>query len=95
MLFRSSGALGHFFALAENYPQLKSDQNAARLMEELTATENKISFARQFYNDSVLAQTNLIETVPSAFIARSFGFTAPPYFEVPEEEKAAVKVSLQ
>ena len=90
-----SGALGHFFALAENYPQLKSDQNASRLMEELTATENKISFARQFYNDSVLAQTNLIETVPSALIARTFGFAAPPYFEVPEEEKAAVKVSLQ
>lgn len=90
-----SGALGRLFALMENYPQLKSDQNVARLMEELAATENKIAFARQFYNDSVMAQTNRIQTVPSNFIAGPFGFQVPPYFEVPDEERAAIKVSLR
>ena len=90
-----SGALGRMFALMENYPQLKADQNVARLMEELTTTENKIAFARQFYNDSVMTQTNRIQSVPSNFLAGPFGFTVPAYFEAPEAERGAIKVSLR
>jgi LemA protein len=88
-------ALGRLFALAENYPQLKADQHASRLMEELTTTENQISFARQFYNDSVMDQNNRIQSVPSNFVAGAFKFALETYFEAPEAEKAAPKVSFR
>jgi len=88
-------ALGRFFALAEDYPDLKANENVANLMEELSGTENKIAFARQFYNDSVLAQNTRVESFPSNFVANMFRFTRHPYFEVPEEEKAPVKVDLR
>lgn len=90
-----TGSLGRLFALMENYPQLKSDQNVGRLMEELASTENKIAFARQFYNDSVMTQTNRVQSVPSNFLAGPFGFVPPPYFEVPEAERGVIKVSLR
>jgi LemA protein len=90
-----SGALGRLFALAENYPQLKSNENASRLMEELSATENKIGFARQFYNDSVMSQTNLIQSFPSSVIAGLFRFETPVYFEAPPEEREVPKVNLR
>jgi LemA protein len=88
-------ALGRFMALAEAYPDLKANQNVANLMEELSGTENKIAFARQFYNDSVLAQNTRVQTFPSNMVAGMFRFTLHPYFEVPEEEKAPVKVDLR
>jgi LemA protein len=88
-------ALGRFFALAEDYPDLKANENVSSLMEELSGTENKIAFARQFYNDSVLAQNTRVETFPSNIVANMFKFTRHPYFEVPEEEKAPVKVDLR
>ncbi len=88
-------ALGRLIALAENYPQLKADQQASRLMEELTTTENQISFARQFYNDSVMDQNNRIESVPSNLIANAFSFVAATYFEAPEAEKAVPKVAFR
>ena len=90
-----TGALGRFFALAENYPQLKADQNVARLMEELSGTENKISFARQFYNDSVMSLNNAVQGFPTNLIANMFGFNIATYFEVPEAEKATPKVDLR
>ena len=90
-----TGALGRFFALAENYPQLKADQNVSRLMEELSGTENKISFARQFYNDSVMSLNNAVQSFPTNLIANMFGFNIATYFEVPEAEKAAPKVDLR
>ena len=83
-----SGALGKLLAVVEAYPDLKANQNVARLMEELSGTENKIAFARQFYNDSV-------QSFPSNFIAGMFGFKMGTYFEVPEAEKAAPKVDLR
>ena len=90
-----TGALGKLFALAENYPQLKANETVSRLMEELATTENKIAFARQFYNDSVMANNNRVESFPANLIANSFGFKTSPYFEVPEAETAAPKVDLR
>jgi LemA protein len=90
-----SAALGRFFAVAEAYPQLKANENVARLMEELASTENRIAFSRQHYNDSVQSQNTAVESFPSNLIARNFGFGKHPYFEVPEGEKAPVKVDLR
>ena len=89
------GAMGKLFALMENYPDLKANENVARLMEELSATENKISFSRQFYNDSVMSLNNGVQEFPSNIIAGMFGFRAAPYFEVPEVEMATPKVDLR
>ena len=89
------GALGKLFALMENYPDLKANENVARLMEELSATENKISFSRQFYNDSVMALNNGIQSFPSNIVAGMFAFREATYFEVPETETAVPKVDLR
>ncbi len=89
------GALGKLFALMENYPDLKANENVARLMEELSATENKISFSRQFYNDSVMAFNNGVQSFPSNVVAGMFGFREATYFEVPETETAVPKVDLR
>ncbi|MCZ6860566.1 MAG: LemA family protein [Alphaproteobacteria bacterium] len=88
-------ALGKLFALSEAYPDLKANTNIANLMEELSGTENKIAFSRQFYNDSVLNQNTRVETFPANIIAGMFKFALHPYFEVPEEEKAPIKVDLR
>lgn len=90
-----TGAVGKLFALMENYPDLKANQNVLQLQEELTATENKIAFARQFYNDSVMALNTAIESFPANLLARQFGFTQSAYFEVPEAETAAPKIDLR
>ncbi len=88
-------AMGKLFAVMEAYPQLKAQDNVARLMEELTGTENKIAFARQYYNDSVMRINNAVESVPTNFVASMFGFKTEEYFDVPEAEKAAIKVNLR
>lgn len=89
-----SAALGKLFALVENYPDLKSNQNVLQLQEELTSTENRIGFARQFYNDLV-AKFNIKQSVfPSVLIARLFGFTRSDYFQAEEIEKATPRVDL-
>jgi LemA protein len=90
-----SGAMGRLFAVMEAYPDLKANQNVGRLMEELTGTENKISFARQFYNDSVMSLNNMVQSFPSNTIAGMFSFQPGTYFEVPEAETAAPKVDLR
>jgi LemA protein len=90
-----SGALGRLMAVVEAYPDLKANQQVARLMEELTGTENKISFARQFYNDSVNSLNDSVQSFPSNIIAGMFGFRMGAYFEVPEVEKATPKVDLR
>jgi LemA protein len=87
--------MGRLFAVMEAYPDLKANQNVGRLMEELTGTENKISFARQFYNDSVMSLNNMVQSFPSNLIAGMFGFQPGTYFEVPEAETAAPKVDLR
>ena len=90
-----SGALKSLFAVAENYPDLKANQNVSQLQEELTSTENKIAFARQLYNDVVMDFNNKVQTFPSNVVAGAFGFKGREYFEVPEEEKEPVKVDLR
>ncbi len=90
-----TGTLKSLFAVAENYPDLKANQNVMQLQEELTSTENKIAFARQFYNDSVLTYNNKIQMFPSNLIAGMFNFTTRQFFEVPEEDKAVPKVDLR
>jgi len=90
-----SQALGRLFAVAEAYPELKANQNFLSLQEELTSTENKISFSRQFYNDTVLRYNNQTQMFPSNIVAGIAGFKAAEFFEVTvPEEKNPVKVSF-
>jgi LemA protein len=89
-----SQALKSIFAVSENYPDLKASDNFKMLQEELAGTENKISYVRTAYNDAVLDLSNSIQMFPSSVIAGIFGFKPKPYFEAPEEEKAAVKVKF-
>lgn len=90
-----SGALTRFFALAENYPDLKASANMRQLTEELTSTENRVAFARQAYNDAVLAYNNRREQFPANLVAERFGFTAAALFEVAQDaEREAPKVSF-
>jgi LemA protein len=90
------GALDRLLAVVESYPDLKANQNFLALQEELTSTENKISFSRQFYNDSVLNYNNKIQMAPSNIIAGIFGFKSGEFFEVPgAEEREAPKVSFK
>jgi len=90
-----SGALGRMLMVMENYPDLKANQNVAQLMEELASTENRIAFARQFYNDSVMAKNNAVESFPSNMIAGMFGFKHAAYFEIETQERAVPKVDLR
>jgi len=90
-----TGALGRLFAVAEAYPDLKANQNMMQLSEELTSTENKVAFARQAYNDSVMQYNTTREVFPNNVIAGSFGFTAAQLLEIESPEKRAVpKVSF-
>ena len=90
-----AGTLGKFFALAEAYPDLKANTTMMSLMEELTSTENKVAFARQAYNDSVMGYNTARETFPTNLIAGPFGFSAAELFVVDSpEEKQAPKVSF-
>ncbi len=85
-----TGALNKLFALVENYPQLKSNENVKQLQEELTSTENKISFARQFYND-IATKFNIAQQVfPANIIAGMFGFTPSELFEIKSEAEREV-----
>ncbi len=89
------GALSRLLAVAENYPDLKANQNFLALQEELASTENKISFSRQYYNDSVLTYNNKIQMVPSNIIAGMFGFKTGEFFEVTVPgEREVPKVSF-
>jgi LemA protein len=89
------GTLGRLFALAEAYPDLKANQNMLELQEELTSTENKVAFARQAFNDSVLSYNNACENFPGNLIANNFGFKTAEFLEIEEPAKRAVpKVSF-
>jgi len=85
-----TGALKSLFALSENYPDLKANQNFLALQEELTSTENKIAFSRQAYNDATMFYNNRTEVVPSTIIAGMFHFQPAEFFEieVPAEREA-------
>jgi len=88
-------ALASFFAVAENYPDLKANQNFLALQEELTSTENKIGFARQAYNDAAMQLNNKIEMFPSNVVAGMFNFKAAEFFEIEAPvERDVPKVSF-
>jgi len=89
-----TSALKTLFAVAENYPTLKANENFLQLQDELTHTEDKISYARQHYNDSVLAFNNAIETFPGRTFARRMGKKEKPMLEIPEESREVPKVSF-
>ncbi|MBA7648217.1 Protein LemA [subsurface metagenome] len=90
-----SDAMGKFFLVVENYPDLKANQNFLALQEELTSTENKISFARQSYNDQVLFFNNKIQMFPSNTIAGMFNFKTEEFFEIEEKgERKLPKVDF-
>ncbi len=79
-------ALGRLFALAEAYPNLKANTNFEQLQEELTATEDRVAYARQFYNDSVMSYNTKIQSIPSNIIAGMFNFTKREFFEISTPE---------
>ncbi|HVS15620.1 MAG TPA: LemA family protein [Thermoanaerobaculia bacterium] len=89
------GVLGRLFALSEAYPDLKANTTMNQLMEELTSTENRVSFARQAYNDAVTAYNTKRETFPTNLVASSFGFKEAQLFEIEEPaQREAPKVSF-
>jgi len=85
-----SGALGRLMLIVENYPNLKANQNFLALQEELVSTENKVSFARQLYNDMVMKMNTKIEMVPTNILAGMFGFDHVEYFEVDDSGEREV-----
>jgi LemA protein len=89
-----SQTLGRLFAVMEAYPDLKSNQNVLQLQEELTSTENKISFARQLYNDLVMRFNTAQQTFPTNLLASSMGFQPDEYLEIAETERAVPVVDL-
>ena len=89
-----SGALKSLFAVAEAYPELKANQNFLALQEELTATEGRIAYARQFYNDEVLKLNTRIQTFPTNLLAGAFGFGAREYFEADDTSRGPVSVQF-
>jgi len=89
-----SSALTRLLAVSESYPELKANQNFLSLQEELTSTENRVAYARQFYNDNVTRLNTRIQTFPTVVIAGMFGFREEPFFEAPSEEKQAPKVEF-
>ncbi len=90
-----TGALRSLFAVVENYPQLKANENVLSLQEQLTTTENQIGFSRQHYNATVLDYNTTIQTVPSNFIAGMFSFTKRDFFEAEPEADQVPTVQLR
>lgn len=88
-----TASVGKFFALSENYPDLKANQTVQQLMEELTSTENKIGFARQFYNDSATGYNTAILSFPGNLIAGRYDFQQAALWRVDEAERAAVEAA--
>ena len=88
-----NGALGRLLAVSEAYPDLKANQNMMQLTEELTSTENKVAFARQAFNDSVMAYNNKREVFPSSAVAGMFNFAPAALLEIPAEQQAAVRAA--
>jgi LemA protein len=89
-----SKSLGGLFALGEAYPDLKANQNFLHLQEELSGTEGKIAYARQYYNDEVRSYNTKVQSFPSNLIAGRFGFKEREYFETDEAERGPVKVQF-
>jgi LemA protein len=89
-----TGALRQIFALSESYPDLKANQNFLALQEELTATEGRVAYARQFYNDSVLNYNNKLQQVPTVVFASMLKFEKREYFEADESARDVPKIGF-
>lgn len=89
-----TGALRQVFALSEAYPDLKANQNFAQLQEELTTTEDRIAYARQFFNDSVLKYNSKIQVFPAVLLANAMGFKPREYFEADDDSRGPVQVKF-
>ena len=89
-----TGALRRLFALAEDYPELRASENFQNLQQQLAETEDKISIARQIYNDTTLSYNNAVQTVPSNIVANMFGFETREYFEVEDDVRSAPEVGF-
>ena len=89
-----TAGLRQLLAVVENYPDLKANENFLALPAELVATESKIAYARQFYNDQVMRLNTLIQSFPSSVVAGAFGFTERPFFEIDEPTRGPVPVDL-
>ena len=87
-------ALKSIFAIAENYPQLKANENFLQLQQELAAIEDKIAYARQYYNDSILSYNNSVATFPGVFFAGIYSKGKKEFLEIPQEERAVPKVGF-
>ena len=88
-----TGALGRLMVVSEQYPDLKANQNMMQLSEELTSTENRVAFARQAFNDSVMAYNNKREVFPSSIVAGMFNFAPAALLEIPADQQAAVRAA--
>ncbi|MBU2562468.1 MAG: LemA family protein [Nanoarchaeota archaeon] len=88
-------ALKTIFAIAEGYPDLKANQNFLELQRELSTTEDRVAYARQYYNDSILSYNNLCKTFPGTFFAKLYGKQSREYFQVSETDKKLVKVDFK
>ena len=89
-----SNAMGKLFAIAENYPQLKANENFLQLQTELAAIEDKIAYARQYYNDSIQSYNTLCTTFPGIMFASLYGKEQKEYLQLPEAQKAVPKISF-
>jgi len=89
-----TGALKSLFAVAEAYPELKANENFKMLQEEMSGTESKIAYSRQFYNDNVMAYNTLIQSFPANIIANSFGFTEHEYFPMDDVARERIDVKF-
>jgi LemA protein len=89
-----TGALKSLFAVSEAYPDLKANQNFLSLQEELSATEDKVAYSRQFYNDTVRGYNTSIQSFPTSILAKQFGFAAREYYEAGDDARGAVQVKF-
>jgi LemA protein len=89
-----NSAMGRLLAVAENYPNLKADQNFIRLQDELTGTENRINFSRVQFNDAVTGYNLAVRSFPSSIVAGISGFERKPFFQADERDQAAPKVQF-
>ncbi len=89
-----TGALKSLFAVAENYPQLKANENFLQLQRELSDTEDKVAYSRQFYNSTVMDYNVKVRVFPNSILANMFAFKEQPFFQTTEEERKAVKVQF-
>lgn len=87
-------ALKSIFAIAENYPDLKANQNFLQLQEELSAIEDKVAYARQYYNDGIMSYNVMTNTIPGKWFASMYGFKKKEYLKIPEAAKAVPKIEF-